>query len=39
MARAAHLKADQRVCITVEDGRVVITPQDHKSPTLAEEGP
>ena len=26
IARAAHLRADQRVRITVEDGRVIITP-------------
>ncbi len=26
VARAAHLHADQRVRITVEDGRIVITP-------------
>jgi antitoxin MazE len=26
VARAAHLKADQRVRVTVEDGRVVIVP-------------
>lgn len=27
VARAAHLRADQRVRVTVEDGRVVITPE------------
>jgi antitoxin MazE len=26
IARAAHLRADQRVSIAVEDGRVVVTP-------------
>ena len=26
VARAAHLKVDQRVRITVEDSRVIITP-------------
>jgi antitoxin MazE len=26
VARAAHLRADQRVRLTVEEGRVVITP-------------
>lgn len=36
VARAAKLKADQRVRITVEDGRVIITPQGDKPPTLAE---
>ena len=36
VARAAHLKADQRVRITVEEGRVIITPQGDKPPTLAE---
>ena len=36
VARAAHLKADQRVRITVEDGRVIITPHGDKPPTLAE---
>ncbi len=36
VARAARLHADQRVRITVEDGRVVITPHGEKPPTLAE---
>lgn len=36
VARAAHLKADQRVRITVEDGRVIITPHGDKPPTLGE---
>jgi antitoxin MazE len=36
VARAARLHADQRVRITVEDGRVVITPHGQKPPTLAE---
>ncbi len=36
VARAARLKADQRVRITVEDGRVIITPDGVKPPTLAE---
>ena len=36
VARAARHKADQRVRITVEDGRVIITPHGDKPPTLAE---
>jgi antitoxin MazE len=36
VARAAHLKADQRVRITVEDGRVIITPHGDKPLTLAD---
>lgn len=36
IARAAHLKADQRVHITVEAGRVIITPQGHRPQTLDE---
>ena len=36
VARAARLKVDQRVRITVEDGRVVITPHGDKPPTLVE---
>jgi antitoxin MazE len=36
VARAAHLKADQRVRITVEEGRVIITPHGDRPPTLAE---
>ncbi len=35
VARAAHLHRDQRVKVTVEDGRVVITPVD-ATPTLEE---
>ncbi len=34
VAKAAHLKADQRVRITVEDGRVIITPHGDKALTL-----
>lgn len=34
VARAAHLHVDQRVRISVEDGRVVITPDDTISLTL-----
>jgi antitoxin MazE len=36
VARAARLQANQRVRITVEDGRVIITPHGDKLPTLAE---
>ncbi len=36
VARAARLRVDQRVRITVEDGRVIITPDGDKPPTLAE---
>ena len=36
VARAARLKADQRVRITVEDGCVIITPHGDKPPTLGE---
>jgi antitoxin MazE len=36
VARAAHLKADQRVRITVEDGRVIITPEGGKPLRLAD---
>jgi antitoxin MazE len=36
VARAANLHLDQRVRIVVEDGRVVITPEDGKRSTLAE---
>ena len=36
VARAARLEADQRVRITVEDGRVIITPHGDRPPTLAE---
>ncbi len=34
IARAAQLRADQRVRITVEDGRVIITPVDGVALTL-----
>jgi antitoxin MazE len=34
IARAAHLRADQRVSIAVEDGRVVVTPIKDAPPTL-----
>ena len=34
VAREAHLHADQRVRITVEDGRVVITPLGEEPLTL-----
>jgi antitoxin MazE len=36
VARAAHLRVNQRVHITVEDGRVVITPQAGKPLSLAD---
>ena len=36
VARAAHLRANQRVRITVEDGRVIITPQLDQPMTLAQ---
>jgi antitoxin MazE len=36
VARAAQLRANQRVRITVEDGRVIITPQRDQPATLAE---
>ncbi len=36
VARAARLKADQRVRITVEEAGVIITPHGDKPPTLAE---
>lgn len=36
VARAAGLTVDQRVRISVEEGRVVITPQGHKPLTLAD---
>ena len=36
VARAARLKADQRVRITVEEGRVMITLHGDKPPTLAQ---
>jgi antitoxin MazE len=34
VARAAHLRADQRVRVAVEQGRVVITPVEDAPPTL-----
>lgn len=34
VARAAKLRANQRVKLTVEDGRVIITPQDDKPRSL-----
>ena len=36
VARAAQLKANQPVKLTVENGRVIITPQSPKPLTLAE---
>jgi len=36
VARAARLRASQPVKLTVEDGRVIITPQSPKPLTLAE---
>ena len=36
VARAAKLRADQRVKVSVEDGRVVITPMHDRLPSLAE---
>ena len=36
VARAAHLHADQRVRVTVEEGRVVITPEAGVPLTLAQ---
>ena len=36
VARAAHLSANQRVRITVEDGRVIITPHGDKPLSLAQ---
>ena len=36
VANAARLRANQRVRITVEDGRVIITPQRDGPATLAE---
>ena len=35
VAREAKLHANQRVRLTVEDGRVIITPQADKAMTLA----
>lgn len=34
VARAAHLHADQRVRVSVEDGQIVICPADASSLTL-----
>ena len=34
IARAAHLRVDQRVSIAVEDGRVVVTPMQDPPLTL-----
>jgi Growth regulator len=34
IARAAHLRADQRVSVAVEDGRVVVTPMKDAPLTL-----
>lgn len=34
VARAAHLHADQRVRLSVEEGKVVITPLPDTAPTL-----
>lgn len=34
VAREAHLNADQQVRITVEEGRVVITPLPEDAPSL-----
>ena len=36
VAREARLHADQRVRVSVEDGRVIITPVSDTSPTLAQ---
>lgn len=36
VARAAHLRADQRVRLTVEEGRVIITPLEDQPLTLAQ---
>ncbi|MBI3480920.1 MAG: AbrB/MazE/SpoVT family DNA-binding domain-containing protein [Nitrosomonadales bacterium] len=34
VARAAHLHADQRVRVSVEDGRVIISPLENEPLTL-----
>jgi antitoxin MazE len=34
IARAAHLRADQRVRVSVEDGQIVIRPADELALTL-----
>ena len=36
VAREAKLRANQRVRVSVEDGRVIITPQADKALTLAD---
>ncbi len=36
LARAARLQANQSVKLTVEDGRLIVTPHGLKPPTLAE---
>ena len=36
VAREAKLRANQRVKVSVEDGRVIITPQADKALTLAD---
>ena len=36
VAREAGLTVDQKVRITVEEGRVIITPHGDKQPTLAD---
>ncbi len=36
IARAAHLRADQRVSVAVENGRVVVTPVEDAPLTLAQ---
>lgn len=36
VAKAAHLHADQRVQVSVEGGRVIITPLADTMPTLAQ---
>ena len=36
VARAARLKVDQRVRITVEGERIIITPHGERPPSLAE---
>ena len=36
LAREAKLRANQRIKVSVEDGRVIITPQADKALTLAD---
>lgn len=36
VAKAAHLRVDQRVRVVVEDGRVIITPEAPAPMTLAQ---